>query len=157
MENSMVLRKFSLVGPKFCVVYGAVVTSFNLCSTLGVEATVCILSWAALGNDISSSHGPSSVTHQTQSTSWELVISQGQWHPPHTLPGKDLPSPAIHPGSCFWLLIALSKPPIEPNVRCLLERIFKNCYGFNCKYIKLLEVNITFHSIIHGLKKFYNY
>lgn len=65
----MVLQRFSLVGPKFCVVHGAVVTSFNLCSTLGDKTTVCILPWAALGDDISSSHGPSSVSHQTQSTS----------------------------------------------------------------------------------------
>lgn len=82
----------------------------------------------------------------------QLLKVNGTFPP---LPGKDLPSPAIHPSSCFWLFVALSKPPIEPNIRCLLERILKKHHGFNCKYIKLLEVNITFLSIIHGLKNFF--
>lgn len=71
-------------------------------------------------------------------------------HTSPPLPGKVLSSPAIHPGSCFSFFMFLSKLPIEPNIRCLLKRIFKEHYGFNYKYIKLLEVNITFLSIIHG-------
>lgn len=37
--------------------------------------------------------------------------------------------------------------------RLLKRKILKNHHGFNHKYIKDLEVNITLQSLSHGLKK----
>lgn len=130
----------------------AFVTSFNSFSTRGDEAAAF------------SSHGTflvilsplpvvlSQSPAKLRALPEILATAQGNPHPSPSPWAAPCSTPDTHLGSYLWLFIALSKLPIEPNTRCLLERTFKK-HEFVCTYVEILEVNLTFLSLSHGLKK----
>lgn len=136
MENFKMPQNFSKVSAKSSVVYEA--SSFNVGSALRDEAPA----FPSHGLLLVVSLLPLVLLHQPSNSEYFLRAV--------TLSlGNPLPSPAIHLGS-YFKLFGINQITVEIDKRCLLKKkILSNHHEFSRKYIKDLEVNITFQSLTH--------